>query len=228
MEGARRVSSCWSRSSSETSGTAASFGRFRRDRGAALGTQEDGHPVVLLLRSAPSHPRFAVRSRCARRRHGNRACLVDGGVPGGEVVHGVSFCSAAARLPSIAATSPGQPRSLASWSRSVRFAWISSKRGRPSRARPVSAPRLNFKLNPGPWDVLALAGGSGQQSAGKGPRPRAYRRGVKAPGSPAGVPDGPSGLCATEAGGNLLDGQFALSVVEGGSRSRTGKHLRGI
>ncbi|MGW3957213.1 hypothetical protein ACWEKM_41450 [Streptomyces sp. NPDC004752] len=36
-----------------------------------------------------------------------------------------SFCSAAARLTSIAATSPSQPCSLASWSRSSRFTRIS-------------------------------------------------------------------------------------------------------
>jgi hypothetical protein len=40
-----------------------------------------------------------------------------------------SFCSAAARVVSIAATSPNQPCSLASSSRSMRLAWILSSRG---------------------------------------------------------------------------------------------------
>jgi hypothetical protein len=39
-----------------------------------------------------------------------------------------SFCVAAARVVSIAATSPSQPCSLASWSRSRRLAWIPSSR----------------------------------------------------------------------------------------------------
>jgi hypothetical protein len=40
-----------------------------------------------------------------------------------------SFCAAAAMLVSIAATSPSQPCSFASWSRSMRLAWISSSLG---------------------------------------------------------------------------------------------------
>ena len=40
-----------------------------------------------------------------------------------------SFCAAAARVVSIAATLPSQPCSRASWSRSLRLAWISSSRG---------------------------------------------------------------------------------------------------
>jgi hypothetical protein len=40
-----------------------------------------------------------------------------------------SFCAAAAMVVSIAATSPSQPWSLASWRRSMRLAWISSRRG---------------------------------------------------------------------------------------------------
>jgi hypothetical protein len=40
-----------------------------------------------------------------------------------------SFCWAAALVVSIAATSPSQPCSLASWRRSRRLAWISSNRG---------------------------------------------------------------------------------------------------
>ena len=40
-----------------------------------------------------------------------------------------SFWAAAAMVVSIAATSPSQPCSLASWSRAARLAWISSSRG---------------------------------------------------------------------------------------------------
>ncbi len=55
-------------------GNGGQFGQLRRDRGAALGTEEDGHLLVVVLRPAASHLRLAARSRRARRRCGSRAC----------------------------------------------------------------------------------------------------------------------------------------------------------
>jgi hypothetical protein len=57
----------------------------------------------------------------------------------------VSFCAAAAKVVSIAATSPSQPWSLASSSRPRRLAWISSSRGHLGRVNPEErAPDTSF------------------------------------------------------------------------------------
>lgn len=80
---------------------------------------------------------------------------VDGGCRAARSRMAVSFCSAA-RPASIAATSPSQPCSLASWRRSSRFAWISSGLGICSGSGCRTERRMQASLNQ--QSLLEVAG----------------------------------------------------------------------